>query len=101
MIRRPPRSTRTYTLFPYTTLFRSDLYLLLDHVLQAESFVTQLAGGVDEILEICANGDSRAIFLDRRRHSGAAAGKLRTLRQDSRTRSIPIIALIEIGRAHV
>src|SRR3546814_1587082 len=24
MIRRPPRSTRTYTLFPYTTLFRSD-----------------------------------------------------------------------------
>src|SRR6059058_6451467 len=24
MIRRPPRSTRRYTLFPYTTLFRSD-----------------------------------------------------------------------------
>src|SRR3546814_3297301 len=23
MIRRPPRSTRTYTLFPFTTLFRS------------------------------------------------------------------------------
>src|SRR3546814_20767905 len=23
MIRRPPQSTRTYTLFPYTTLFRS------------------------------------------------------------------------------
>src|SRR3546814_3088559 len=27
MIRRPPRSTRTDTLFPYTTLFRSDLLL--------------------------------------------------------------------------
>src|SRR3546814_3406200 len=26
MIRRPPRSTRTDTLFPYTTLFRSDSY---------------------------------------------------------------------------
>src|SRR3546814_1686861 len=26
MIRRPPRSTRTYTLFPYTTLFRSQLF---------------------------------------------------------------------------
>src|SRR3546814_15226160 len=25
MIRRPPRSTRTYTLFPYTTLFRSEI----------------------------------------------------------------------------
>src|SRR3546814_8518579 len=29
MIRRPPRSTRTYTLFPYTTLFRSLSSLLL------------------------------------------------------------------------
>src|SRR3546814_3781373 len=26
MIRRPPRSTRTYTLFPYTTRFRSDQF---------------------------------------------------------------------------
>src|SRR3546814_1575697 len=26
MIRRPPRSTRTDTLFPYTTLFRSTLF---------------------------------------------------------------------------
>src|SRR3546814_10219652 len=33
MIRRPPRSTRTDTLFPYTTLFRSRLAdrLYLDH----------------------------------------------------------------------
>src|SRR3546814_9947397 len=30
MIRRPPRSTRTDTLFPYTTLFRSDLLTLAD-----------------------------------------------------------------------
>src|SRR3546814_3841726 len=29
MIRRPPRSTRTDTLFPYTTLFRSER--LVDH----------------------------------------------------------------------
>src|SRR3546814_11803297 len=29
MIRRPPRSTRTDTLFPYTTLFRSDAGLLV------------------------------------------------------------------------
>src|SRR3546814_14023534 len=28
MIRRPPRSTRTDTLFPYTTLFRSDHAIL-------------------------------------------------------------------------
>src|SRR3546814_7394674 len=29
MIRRPPRSTRTDTLFPYTTLFRSNMRVLL------------------------------------------------------------------------
>src|SRR3546814_19992730 len=31
MIRRPPRSTRTDTLFPYTTLFRSDGVRLAVH----------------------------------------------------------------------
>src|SRR3546814_10730525 len=31
MIRRPPRSTRTDTLFPYTTLFRSSMAGILDH----------------------------------------------------------------------
>src|SRR3546814_18490106 len=30
MIRRPPRSTRTYTRFPYTTLFRSEFHRILD-----------------------------------------------------------------------
>src|SRR3546814_13774822 len=30
MIRRPPRSTRTYTLFPYTTLFRSGGIIALE-----------------------------------------------------------------------
>src|SRR3546814_15014493 len=33
MIRRPPRSTRTDTLFPYTTLFRSILSDLIDPLL--------------------------------------------------------------------
>src|SRR3546814_13934904 len=31
MIRRPPRSTRTDTLFPHTTLFRSSAAELCDH----------------------------------------------------------------------
>src|SRR3546814_14854502 len=31
MIRRPPRSTRTDTLFPYTTLFRSDSLAIVGH----------------------------------------------------------------------
>src|SRR3546814_6090526 len=32
MIRRPPKSTRTDTLFPYTTLFRSQLGQRLTHM---------------------------------------------------------------------
>src|SRR3546814_11385525 len=32
MIRRPPRSTRTDTLFPYTTLFRSSDLVILDEL---------------------------------------------------------------------
>src|SRR3546814_19644981 len=42
MIRRPPRSTRTDTLFPYPTLFRSDL------VDQASALVgSRLSAGLD------------------------------------------------------
>src|SRR3546814_5685490 len=48
MIRRPPRSTRTDTLFPYTTLFRSartvSIPLLVDaNAEPAESFSLQLS----------------------------------------------------------
>src|SRR3546814_6661259 len=49
MIRRPPRSTRTDTLFPYTTLFRSERtgpasfqhaawHALFDHLERREKF---------------------------------------------------------------
>src|SRR3546814_18536899 len=37
MIRRPPRSTRTDTLFPYTTLFRSPLAIELEPIGSAVS----------------------------------------------------------------
>src|SRR3546814_4409880 len=42
MIRRPPRDTRTYTLFPYTTLFRSIASLVADLVRLVTSTVTML-----------------------------------------------------------
>src|SRR3546814_10456948 len=61
MIRRPPRSTRTDTLFPYTTLFRSD---------RGE------ARGIDEgfigILEIAQGIAQRALG----READAAVGDL-------------------------
>src|SRR3546814_9835170 len=34
MLRRPPRSTRTDTLFPYTTLFRSGFSVTNEHVIK-------------------------------------------------------------------
>src|SRR3546814_8150581 len=40
MIRRPPRSTRTDTLFPYTTLFRSVVRCVITRA--GERFVTPL-----------------------------------------------------------
>src|SRR3546814_1685686 len=44
MIRRPPRSTRTDTLFPYTTLLRSltRIFLGIDHFLQASDVASDL-----------------------------------------------------------
>src|SRR3546814_2813310 len=36
MIRRPPRSTRTDTLFPYTTLFRSEVGLACEVVIRSQ-----------------------------------------------------------------
>src|SRR3546814_12596422 len=39
MIRRPPRSTRTDTLFPYTTLFRSEPTLWAIHTATSPIFV--------------------------------------------------------------
>src|SRR3546814_20202620 len=45
MIRRPPRSTRTDTLFPYTTLFRSiETHAHADHLSAAPWLQQQLGG---------------------------------------------------------
>src|SRR3546814_5146297 len=70
MIRRPPRSTRTDTLFPYTTLFRSDiaalghqhdaqiLGALVAHILQDRQLLVgdQLRDRLDQL----ALGDPRS-----------------------------------------
>src|SRR3546814_17228835 len=64
MIRRPPRSTRTDTRFPYTTLFRSDrgdAVALYHDVLVVLGLV---ADGVDEIADVDhrpAGGNGEAV----------------------------------------
>src|SRR3546814_12691849 len=61
MIRRPPRSTRTDTLFPYTTLFRSAC-----GIDQAATVTLQRA------LDRIPGGGVAAVFQRRRRPRGAA-----------------------------
>src|SRR3546814_20121348 len=69
MIRRPPRSTRTDTLFPYTTLFRSTRrpgpaiagwpLLLLEHALRLrrqKAFLEQV-GCLRRLLDADGGGD--------------------------------------------
>src|SRR3546814_17915536 len=58
MLRRPPRSTRTDTLFPYTTLFRSHLRRRADPLLRPYRLL-----GADAA-DPAAHGPG---FLDRRR----------------------------------
>src|SRR3546814_7692583 len=51
MIRRPPRSTRTDTLFPYTTLFRSPgAALAMDAASEAKAAAAQADATRDSVL---------------------------------------------------
>src|SRR3546814_9333302 len=56
MIRRPPRSTRTDTLFPYTTLFRS-FTRLSEHLLNRVEYGLSLNFLSHELLENIEAGD--------------------------------------------
>src|SRR3546814_13759770 len=84
MLRRPPRSTRTDTLFPYTTLFRSPVVHVARVVLvvpaQAE-VECQLVGDLPVVLDIDA--ELLVLRLDERR----AVGK--------RSRELDLVGLLE------
>src|SRR3546814_20908219 len=78
MIRRPPRSTRTDTLFPYTTLFRSTERLLeclqgrrvdvarRDELRRASRFATRKA-----LIDLVAQAGIAEPFLDQWYVAGA------------------------------
>src|SRR3546814_8793116 len=51
MLRRPPRSTRTDTLFPYTTLFRSQVQLYVDDGEQVSYGVSGAADGFQTLID--------------------------------------------------
>src|SRR3546814_5083486 len=90
MIRRPPRSTRTDTLFPYTTLFRS---------LDSPS-VRPWAGGSGKsgtVLPINAEGSSRGSRVSPQASATASTrkrttGTMNAARHDVRERCVDSVA---------
>src|SRR3546814_2804655 len=119
MIRRPPRSTRTDTLFPYTTLFRSEATRrvgvdLVEGFVGAEYFARNLSvlktGG--RLVIVALMGGRRTeipldLVLSRRLQIIGSVMKSRTVEEKRYLTSSfvsrwwPLLARGEIGRAHV
>src|SRR3546814_249147 len=92
MLRRPPRSTRTDTLFPYTTLFRSNPQVERQPVIHLPIVLD-----VDAELEII-RFDRRIALTGRRAEFDAIGDGV----VEGATVRIEIgVIMIEIGRAHV
>src|SRR3546814_5283439 len=62
MIRRPPRSTRTATLFPYTTLFRSEVLLMPQHA--GAGIVDVQEAAASELIHAVRARDFQPFLLD-------------------------------------
>src|SRR3546814_1067823 len=73
MIRRPPRSTRTDTLFPYTTLFRSDDLQQVLSVVVVEDWDAGLLRLGRRVVVPAALEALRARFFQRHQPLGVAA----------------------------
>src|SRR3546814_11395189 len=100
MIRRPPRSTRTDTLFPYTTLFRSLFELVRDcgAALGLPPIGWNATGGVRDGNNIAACGIPVVDTMGPR--GGAIHSADEFLIVDSLAERARLSAL-KIGRAHV
>src|SRR3546814_10738794 len=110
MIRRPPRSTRTDTLFPYTTLFRSPIKNLIFGLKRISGRNNQ-----GRITRYHRGGGTKKMgrLIDYQRHIWNILGFVHSIDYDPRSNSllalVPystrimsyILALVEIGRAHV
>src|SRR3546814_15651325 len=111
MIRRPPRSTRTYTLFPYTTLFRSvdideldQTRLRMRRLGEAQrTMLDRLSAGVaqftpERTLAFC-NLPFRRLFAMRNEWLADKPEFDRVLERMREANRVPEVR--EIGRAHV
>src|SRR3546814_1566876 len=111
MIRRPPRSTRTHTLFPYTTLFRSDPDPAdVDHATSGRTGTNLLVGNVARMVVnhpwIGVREDHRLLHVFRCLANGALAGVSATQDHADPLHLVEYAPTLrreadEIGRAHV
>src|SRR3546814_8180266 len=120
MIRRPPRSTRTDTLFPYTTLFRSEEVLevrvtdltqaaMLDEragvvEMQAESAQTPKQaglGGQAPIGDAMLHAEAHQAADQAERHVGQQFRVALGVLAADKVRCRGSLGLAQIGRAHV
>src|SRR3546814_13823913 len=96
MIRRPPRSTRTDTLFPYTTLFRSADFRA---PIVAETLLDRLSMVTRTFPRTLLIGAHDAVLADRLRATGTAlvlieAGpRLEIGRASCRERECPYVSI--------
>src|SRR3546814_20846265 len=92
MIRRPPRSTRTDTLFPYTTLFRAQGHPVLFQAGNSDDGRAFAAANADAIFSLPRNKESAFAYRADLRERTAAAG---------RDPDLLFVFGGKIGRAHV
>src|SRR3546814_20675989 len=104
MIRRPPRSTRTDTLFPYTTLFRSLIEQFVDSVsasakVDAQWQAFMAAKKAEELERIIAeeslNAEATHSFIDNAFRDGSIPSTGTAL-----TRLLPPVSRFSKGNGH-
>src|SRR3546814_3434092 len=107
MILRPPRSTRTDTLFPYTTLFRSygRFGQIVSQMLHAVDCSVTLIDRKPSQIELSGRFDTKVYFgdglrLDLLRRAGADEARLIIYCIDDASVDAAVLGP-EIGRAHV
>src|SRR3546814_10491580 len=87
MIRRPPRSTRTDTLFPYTTLFRSDR-LCTTHRGDVVDARNRLAAGLDDLVKRSEEHTSELQSLMRISYAVFCLKKKKTIQEHHKNTNI-------------
>src|SRR3546814_11360811 len=94
IIRQPPRSTRTDTLFPYTTLFRSKIAAAALQGFDERGEAGDAGLGLDDDLAVDEGGFHRQIG-DRPSKTAESLGPIQPLSGQQGD------APLQIGRAHV